>query len=230
MDKEARRPQIVAPNAYDPEGSILVRLRAKEDIVTASEVQQKMTNDAAFIAIWTNGATKDLCFASSVRNYLKVRLHQGKLVVSSRDAQLLSACHLWSFAPNVEVFHIEVDGPFLFGDDAVCGPKLKKSPSELLNELFVLEDGTPLNIPWASHIFNGLLRDSEMLASGRFQLDPKCLIADVMEEARTRWNSVAERQYDFDPDCSICVNGIGSRGFYIPPSVAGAERSRANKK
>ena len=134
-------------------------------------------------------------------------------MVSSRDARLLSACHLWYYAPNMEDFHIDVDGPFLFGEKAVCGPKIKKSPSELLNELFVLEDGATLNIPWASHIFNGLLKDSEMLASGRIQLDPKCLISDVVEEARTRWNAVSERQYQFDSDCSICVNGIGSRSF-----------------
>ena len=189
-----------------------------------------IADGSTFISIWTNGASKDICLASDVRNYLRVRMDGGRLIVSSRDARVTSACHMWGFAPKLQVFHIEVFGPFIFGEDAVCHPENSPSPSELLNTLFVNQKGEPLKIPWASHQFNGFLPDSETIVSVTANLKPEMIISELMEEVCVRWNKVAEKRFKWNPDSTICVVGIGSRGFYIPPTVHGAQRSKTNKR
>lgn len=229
-EREDSRPTCINATAYDVDGSLGVRVRTKADIVSSTELLDLLANGHRFIAIWTNGATRDLCFASNVKNYLKVRRESGGLLASSRDAHLVSACHMWSYATKLHVMHLDVVGPFLFGEEALFPTSQSRSPSELLNGLFVDEDGVPLNIPWASHIFAGFLRDSETISAGTAELETSMTISEVMDEVRTRWDAVAENQYKSNPDSSLCVLGIGSRGFYVPPTVAGAERSRANKK
>lgn len=189
-----------------------------------SVIKQLVKEGYKFIALFTNGASGDVCLSSSPEYFFRGSVHDGKLIQHSYDRQYLSACHLFrGWSERVVYFHVDIDTPFLIGDNALN--KHEKSPLELLN------GALKVNIPWNAVFFGGFARDCQAAVDpGQSPYDKGTTIGSLKREWDSAWNGLAITCKATCPHVTVGVLGIGSRGLYAPVDPARAAVSRQNKR
>lgn len=212
------------PQHYSPTGEIRHH-RLPSSLLAQPAVIKKLIKDGyKFVALFTNGASGDVGLSSSPEYLFRGSVHEGKLVQHSYDRHYYSACHLFrGWAEKLVHFHVDVDTPFLVGDDALS--RNEKSPLELLN------GALGVKIPWNAVFFGGFLQDCHA-AFDPLQIvyDEGTTIGSLKRDWDTGWNGLARLCKVTCPHVTVGVLGIGTRGLYVPSGPDGVNRSRQNKR